>query len=420
MTRGTVGLLVFTTLCLAADAAAASAPKVSVRSLRDGTTLVFARTPGAPVGAFRYLVDSGGTADPPERAGLAHILEHLIFHGSVEVDGDAVLRAVHESGGYSNAFTTADSTWYVLDAPIGRFAELVALQMKTLTNPALTLARLKSEQGVIATEHVSRSGFSMLWLADRFVFPSGLSNDSVIGSHRSRLAVQREDLAAYYAAHYVPRNTTIFIAADLDVEDITAMLEGATRLAPSDEAAPRAASRTSNLPSRNQIIAPISATLVGYAVEDRHRSSCSDLASLLELRLRDAVGVERVDSSLQVFCGSLREQTFLVVLFGSQLLARPTAELVESVTADVRERPMTGAERAIVRVRDERALRARNADPRLLVEALLRVAQNERNRSRREYREVLRVRNPSPNRLRMVAREVLVPQGRFVLEVKDR
>ena len=58
--------------------------------------------------ALNLRYDVGGRDESPERTGLAHLFEHLMFGGSLNApDFDGALQA---AGGSSNAWTSNDCT----------------------------------------------------------------------------------------------------------------------------------------------------------------------------------------------------------------------------------------------------------------------------------------------------------------------
>ncbi len=58
-------------------------------------------------------VNVGSFNDPPNRQGLAHFLEHMIFMGSTKYPGENDFSAhISANGGYTNAYTEFEYTNY--------------------------------------------------------------------------------------------------------------------------------------------------------------------------------------------------------------------------------------------------------------------------------------------------------------------
>ena len=78
--------------------------------LKNGLTLLFHKDPTTPLAVVNTLFDVGARDESEEKTGFAHLFEHLMFGGSVNIpDFDAPLQM---AGGESNAFTSNDITNY--------------------------------------------------------------------------------------------------------------------------------------------------------------------------------------------------------------------------------------------------------------------------------------------------------------------
>lgn len=79
-------------------------------TLENGLRVIFHHDPATPMAVVNTLYDVGARDESPERTGFAHLFEHLMFGGSVNIpDFDGPLQ---RAGGQSNAFTSNDITNY--------------------------------------------------------------------------------------------------------------------------------------------------------------------------------------------------------------------------------------------------------------------------------------------------------------------
>ena len=84
-------------------------------TLSNGLRVVLAKDDSAPVVAVNLWYRVGAANDPPERSGFAHLFEHLMFGGSINIaDYDEPLQ---RAGGENNAYTTNDLTNYYCSMP---------------------------------------------------------------------------------------------------------------------------------------------------------------------------------------------------------------------------------------------------------------------------------------------------------------
>ena len=78
--------------------------------LENGLTVIFHKEASSPMAVVNLLYDVGARDESEEKTGFAHLFEHLMFGGSVNIpDFDGPLQA---AGGESNAFTSNDITNY--------------------------------------------------------------------------------------------------------------------------------------------------------------------------------------------------------------------------------------------------------------------------------------------------------------------
>ena len=83
--------------------------------LDNGLRLVHAQDTSTQMVALNILYNVGARDENPEHTGFAHLFEHLMFGGSVNIpDYDAPLQL---AGGENNAWTNNDITNYYLTVP---------------------------------------------------------------------------------------------------------------------------------------------------------------------------------------------------------------------------------------------------------------------------------------------------------------
>jgi zinc protease len=83
--------------------------------LDNGLRVIIHRDTSTPMAAVNLLYDAGSGDEDPERTGLAHLLEHLMFGGSLNIP--SYDKIVQKAGGENNAFTNNDITNYYIQLP---------------------------------------------------------------------------------------------------------------------------------------------------------------------------------------------------------------------------------------------------------------------------------------------------------------
>lgn len=361
----------FATLWLAALAAATPAPH-SLLALQDGTPLVVIRpAAGTHTSSFRLVVRSGGFSDPLQREGLAHLLEHLVFHGTYDQGEGALMDEVAAAGGHLNAFTSSQVTTYNLDAPNGSFLRLLERFTRSVTNPALQLARLDREKDVVSAEQRLRNLNSLMEIMDAHLF-ADRRGVSIIGTRETRRAIKLEDVTRFFATHYVPANVLLLAITPEEPQRVVEALERSFLLPPGSPRPPRVDGEVPQLPITEKALSWVTATVLAYLVRPEQVPTCASAAALLELRL-NAHFIQRQGSanSVDVVCRTTRGHTFLVAaVVAHGLLASNNQVEAESILGGAARVAPSKFEKELMGRRWRARRSAALANPEALADAL--------------------------------------------------
>lgn len=158
----------------------------------------------------------GAAHEGPGQAGIAHLLEHLLFEDE-SIDYDARLQAV---GGSTNAYTGQDYTVYYARVP--RMAASLALELEAarLFRLQITAEKVAIQRQVVAEEF--RQRYLNPPYADRFFWLSRAAfrehpyQTLVIGETPEQvLALPYREVCAFYEAYYVPQHAVLCVAGGI-------------------------------------------------------------------------------------------------------------------------------------------------------------------------------------------------------------
>jgi len=100
------------------------------------------------------LYDVGSRDEDPAATGFAHLFEHLMFEGTMNVPlFDA---PVMMSGGENNAFTNNDLTNYYITLPANNLETALWLEADRMTGLDLSEERLTTQKSVVTEEFRQR------------------------------------------------------------------------------------------------------------------------------------------------------------------------------------------------------------------------------------------------------------------------
>ena len=197
--------------------------EIREKYLNNGMKVVMCRKPGVPVITVNSAFHAGSKDDPPDKTGLSHIMEHLMFTGTANIsegDFDGILSA---NGGESNAFTTNDYTSYYLILPSSRLELGLWLDSDKFVGFTANEESLKIQKEVVLEEKLQVHDNSPYGTVEeestKRLFPSNGYRWNIIGSAKHIKSFTLEDVNKYYYEFYKPSNAILTIAGDIDYDE---------------------------------------------------------------------------------------------------------------------------------------------------------------------------------------------------------
>ena len=335
--------------------------KPVVEVLEDGLELIVAEQPGADRASLRWVVRAGAARDPAGKAGLAHLVEHLLFHGSYDVNGRSFQAEARRAGALVNAHTTYESTKYELDAPASAFLPLARQFMQMLSSPAWDRANLVRERGVVDTENAYHDGGAgLMALVDDALFPAPTQGGPLIGTGASRSGILGTNAIRFFEEHYTARNSTLVFTGAVSAADARTLAQSTFRIPPAlPEERPRPLADAPSLPAEQKIPAYVTATVFGYGLDARDAASCPAVAELIQLRLMMAVQLSGpMLPAVEVECQRLRGSPFVLAFtYSRQLDSGDLPTVLRGVFRSLERQSPSAAERKLVDAR-QRSLQA--------------------------------------------------------------
>ena len=200
----------------------------TVETLPNGLTLILDPDATAPVVSAQIWVVTGSMhEDAHLGAGISHFLEHMVFKGTRDDDGDTLASTVQAAGGHWNAYTSFDRTVYYIDGP----SVSLPVFLKTLTGlvfyPSLPESEFEKEKDVIRREidmgldDPDNAGSRLLFST---VFTQDPRRHPVIGHRHLFDAIRYEDLTHYHHSRYSTDRCFAVISGDFSPEEAQKMV----------------------------------------------------------------------------------------------------------------------------------------------------------------------------------------------------
>jgi len=192
-------------------------------TLANGLKVLVHEDATTPMAVLNILYDVGARDEDPEKTGFAHLFEHLMFGGSVNIPNyDEPLQRV---GGENNAFTSNDITNYYITLPAENIETAFWLESDRMLNLAFSEKSLETQINVVSEEFKQRylnQPYGDIWLKLRpLAYKKHSYRWATIGKELSHIEeAKMSDVKAFFAKHYNPQNAILVVGGNVKTEDV--------------------------------------------------------------------------------------------------------------------------------------------------------------------------------------------------------
>jgi zinc protease len=197
-------------------------------TLDNGLKVIVHQDTSTPLVAMNILYDVGARDEDPDKTGFAHLFEHLMFGGSVNIPKYDV--PLENAGGENNAFTNNDITNYYLTIPKQNLELAFWLESDRMLDLAFSKKSLKAQQSVVIEEFKQsylNQPYGDVWLLLKpLAYKIHPYQWSTIGKEISHIEnATMEDVKAFYKKFYHPNNAIMIVAGNINTEEIKALAD---------------------------------------------------------------------------------------------------------------------------------------------------------------------------------------------------
>ena len=197
-------------------------------SLDNGLRVIVHQDTSTPLAVLNVMYDVGSKDEDPGKTGFAHLFEHLMFGGSVNVpEYDEPLQM---AGGDNNAYTTNDLTNYYIQLPSENLETAFWLESDRMLSLAFDEKSLEVQRKVVIEEfkeHYLNKPYGDAWLKLReLAYQVHPYRWMTIGKEPSHIEnAQLQDVKNFFFKHYRPVNAILSVAGNVTTEQVKALAE---------------------------------------------------------------------------------------------------------------------------------------------------------------------------------------------------
>jgi predicted Zn-dependent peptidase len=196
--------------------------------LNNGLKVLVHQDRSTPMAVVNVLYDVGARDEDESKTGFAHLFEHLMFGGSVNIpDYDEPLQL---AGGENNAYTTNDLTNYYCQLPAENLETAFWLESDRMLSLAFSKKSLDVQRKVVCEEfkeHYINKPYGDVWHMMRdLAYKVHPYKWMTIGKELAHIeTAQLDDVKQFFFKHYTPANAILVVAGNLDTAHVKKLAE---------------------------------------------------------------------------------------------------------------------------------------------------------------------------------------------------
>ena len=197
-------------------------------TLSNGLTLLVHKDNSTPIVAVNILYKVGSRNESPDKTGFAHLFEHLMFGGSVNIS--SFDQPLEKAGGENNAFTNSDITNYYITLPKENIETAFWLESDRMLDLGFAEKSLEVQRQVVIEEFKQsylNQPYGDVWLLLKpLAYKHHPYQWNTIGKEIKHIENARmKDVRAFYKKYYNPNNAILVVAGNVEDEEILSLTE---------------------------------------------------------------------------------------------------------------------------------------------------------------------------------------------------
>ncbi|MFN3667165.1 MAG: M16 family metallopeptidase [Sediminibacterium sp.] len=196
--------------------------------LDNGLRVLVHEDHSTPMAVVNLLYDVGARDENPNKTGFAHLFEHLMFGGSINIpDYDEPLQ---RAGGENNAYTTNDLTNYYCQVPAENIETAFWLESDRMLSLAFSKKSLDVQRKVVCEEfkeHYLNKPYGDVWHKMReLAYTTHPYRWMTIGKELSHVEQAHiDDVKHFFFKHYRPINAILVVTGHVTTELVKRLAE---------------------------------------------------------------------------------------------------------------------------------------------------------------------------------------------------
>ncbi len=196
--------------------------------LENGLHVILHQDNSAPVISTSVMYLVGSKEEDKGKTGFAHFFEHVLFTGSKNIKEGEWDKIVNANGGFYNANTGHDRTYYFNNFPSNKLELTLWIESERMLHPIITEKAIKTQQEVVKEEKRLRENQpygNIFQVVSENLFKVHPYNNFIIGSMEDLSSASIDYYLEFNKKFHVPNNAALVVAGDIDIEKTKEMIK---------------------------------------------------------------------------------------------------------------------------------------------------------------------------------------------------
>jgi len=197
-------------------------------TLTNGLRVLVHEDKSTPMAVIDVIYDVGARDENPNKTGFAHLFEHLMFGGSINIP--VYDEPLQIAGGENNAYTSNDLTNYYCQLPAENIETAFWLESDRMLSLAFNEKSLEVQRKVVSEEfkeHYINKPYGDVWHKMRkLAYTKHPYKWMTIGEELSHVEnATLQDVKDFFFKHYTPSNAILVVAGNVTTAEVKVLAE---------------------------------------------------------------------------------------------------------------------------------------------------------------------------------------------------
>jgi len=198
-------------------------------TLDNGLRIITSTMPHSHSVSIAFLIGTGSCYESQQEAGISHFIEHLRFKGTQRrPTSKEISQDIEGVGGILNGSTDKEATIFWSKVVSSHFSTALDVLSDLLLNSRFDEIDIEREKHVVIEEinmNLDLPQRKVNVLIDELLWPEQALGKEVAGTKKTVSSINHEHILTYVAQHYVPNNTVVSIAGNIEHDEAVAHIE---------------------------------------------------------------------------------------------------------------------------------------------------------------------------------------------------